>query len=297
VELRASDLDAYVAFADPELAVEERIARIARVREAVARGERDLADTRVAKDDGGRVRAAVRLVPGGPGMFTLAGPWLAEPGDDVAAASLVPEAMARARAGGARLVRCRPLAGRVGPRFLDALRGNGFRELGERAEFKTAVADLPGDEGTPLDWRDLDAVGLDRAAAALLETAAGDPHGDDGNDDPGKALAEWLGTPGLATGPGCVQVGFLDGRPAAFVCAQANTRTGWSRIAYMGVRPDLRGRGLGAWVHRRGFRIIREQGGTHYHGGTSTANAGMLALFRRHGCTETLRMHEFEWHA
>jgi hypothetical protein len=40
--------------------------------------------------------------------------------------------------------------------------------------------------------------------------------------------------------------------------------------------------------------MIRDQGGTLYHGGTATDNAGMLRLFEVHGCVEAERMLEFE---
>jgi GNAT superfamily N-acetyltransferase len=63
----------------------------------------------------------------------------------------------------------------------------------------------------------------------------------------------------------------------------------------MGVVPEARGRGLGTWVHRHGFRMLRDQGGKLYHGGTAAVNAPMLRLFRAHGCKEAARMVEFEW--
>ena len=92
-----------------------------------------------------------------------------------------------------------------------------------------------------------------------------------------------------------MQVGFVDGREAAFVCAQVAAKDGWSRISYMGVVPDARGQGLGTWVQRRGFRLMRELGGTTYHGGTAADNAAMLRLFEKHGCEECARLREFEW--
>lgn len=132
---------------------------------------------------------------------------------------------------------------------------------------------------------------------SLLEVAAGDPHSRDEQEDPRDALADWLSAPGLTSGPACVQIGYLDDRAVAFVCAQVSPEDGWSRITYMGLVPDARGRGLGTWVHRRGFRMLREQGGKLYHGGTAAANTGMLRLFREHGCKEVVRMLEYEWHA
>ena len=142
------------------------------------------------------------------------------------------------------------------------------------------VANLPLDDGTPLRWRDLAEVGEARAAAMLKEVAVGDPHSSDENEDPRAALAEWLGAPKLTNGPGCLQVGFLEDRAVAFVCAQVSPEDGWSRITYLGIVPEL-----------------REQGGKLYHGGTGTANAGMMRLFHKHGCEEVARMFDYEWRA
>jgi len=281
VELRADDLAAYARLAAPD-----RPDAVDRMRGEFERGERRFADVFVARALGGELTAALRAAPAGPATVVLAGPF----GDDDAAARLVPEALARARELGARLVRIRPRAAQLGPRFRAALLGHGFRELGERIEFKTPVAELPLDDG-----RTLAEVGGDAAAEMLARAAAGDPRGDDENDDPRAAIAEFLGAPALTHGPDCVQVGYLDGRPVAFVCAQVQPTDGWARITYMGVVPEERGRGLGAWVHRRGFRILRDQGGQLYHGGTAAANAPMLRLFRAHKCRETERMFEFEW--
>lgn len=296
MELHEPDLGSYLRFAAPDLTDEQRVKRLARLREAVERGDRKLADIRVAKDPAGQILAALRLVPAaGGGTLLLAGPFLVN--DDDAAASLVPEAMRRAHVHGARTVRCRPEKEAVGPLYRAALVKHGFENLGERIEFRAPVADLPLDDGTPLSWRNLADIGRGRAADLLQEVASGDPHGREEGGDPGAALAEWLGAPRLTTGPDCVQVGFLEQRAVAFVCAQVSPHDGWSRIAYLGLAPDVRGRGLGAWVHRRGFRILREQGGRTYHGGTAASNPRMLRLFRKHGCTETMRLLEFEWRA
>jgi len=297
VELHEADLEAYLRLAAQGASEERRAERLARLREAVEKGERRLADMRVARGPAGDLRAALRLASVGGNALMLAGPFLADADADGLAAELVAEAMVRGRELGARLIRSRPDEDKAGPLYRAALIEHGFVALGTRIEFKTPVAGLPLDEGTPLLWRDLDEVGEERAAQMLREVAVGDPHSDDENEDPRTALAEWLDAPGLTSGAGCVQVGFLEDRAVAFVCAQVSSKDGWSRVTYMGLVPDLRGRGLGTWVHRRGFCILREQGGKLYHGGTSAANAGMLRLFRKHGCEEVARMLEFEWHA
>jgi len=79
----------------------------------------------------------------------------------------------------------------------------------------------------------------------------------------------------------------------ALVCAQVAAESGWSRITYMGPIPAARGQGLGRWVHRRGFAMLKAQGGTLYHGGTAVENHAMCKLFRDHGCTVYRRMTEW----
>jgi ribosomal protein S18 acetylase RimI-like enzyme len=286
VELRAEDLAAYVRLVAPD-----KPETLDRLCGEIERGQRLLADTRVARSGSGELLAAVRLAPQGPGLVVLAGPF----GDDGAAAGLVPEALARARDLGARLVRNRPRVALLGPRYRAALLAHGFKDLGERIEFKVSVAELPLDDGTPLEWRTLGDVGLDHVAETLARVAEGDPRGTEEHDDPRGSIAEILGAPDLTRGPDCVQVGYLGGKPVAFVSAQVQPSDGWARIAYIGVVPEARGRGLGAWVHRHGFRMLRDQGGKLYHGGTAATNAPMLRLFRAHGCKEAARMFEFEW--
>jgi GNAT superfamily N-acetyltransferase len=259
VELGPPDLVEYARLAAPD-----RPQVLERLRAAAERGERDLRNTRIFRDASGALAAALHLVPMGSSV-TLVVPFA---GEDGALAALVPEALARARELGCRMVSFRPNVGVLGPRFRAALLESGFSELGQRIEFKTPLDALPLDDGTPLSWR---AVGREEAAAMLARVAEGDPRGDEKNDDPHTAIEEFFSNPRLTRGPD------------------------WARITYMGVAPEARGKGLGAWVHKHGFRMLREQGGKLYHGGTSTANAPMLRLFRTHGCRETDRMYEFEW--
>ena len=284
MELPLKDLAAYLSLSakEPEAALAKFAARI-------EKGEIRLADIRISRD----LTAAVRLAPLGPRSAVLVGPH----GEDRAAAGLLGETLGRATELGVKAISSRPRVGRVGPEYHAALLSHGFIEHSRRVEFKAPVADLPPEDGTPLLWRDLDEVGLDAAAAVLGESAEGDPHGQSERDHPAAELTEWLADPVLTDGPECVHVGYEDDRTVAFVCAQVWPGNGWSRIAYMGLVPAARGRGLGRWVHRHGFQMIRAQGGTRYHGGTATDNPAMIRLFLAHGCVESERMHDFEWGA
>ena len=115
----------------------------------------------------------------------------------------------------------------------------------------------------------------------------------DPNEDALIALKGFLNEPTLTHGPECVQITHLKDQPAALIIAQIEPATGWSRITYMGIMPEFRGQGLGKWVHRHGFKMMREQGGSLYHGGAVSSNEGMIRLFQNHGCKEYRRMQEW----
>jgi len=255
--------------------------RLERARQRIRDGERDPENTRIAKDARGEVVAAVNVVRSGDDIAMLHPYGALTP-------ALLAEAVARARAQGARDVGCYAAA-----EHLATFLGAGFRDMGERVEFRAAVAELPTEEGTPLDWR----MAGDRAAAMLRAVAEGDPHGHDEREAPERMLRVFLGAPNLQGGPECVQIGSLDGADVALVCAQAAKTDGWCRITYMGLVPEARGRGLGRWVHRHGFAMMRAQGGTDYRGGTAAENTGMMALFAAHGCREVRRGHNLELRA
>ena len=173
-----------------------------------------------------------------------------------------------------------------------ALTALGFARDGGRAEFRLP---LDGDAtveriealraGDPFTWDALapaGAVAFERAARAMHEASRGDPMSSP-DEDAASALREALMEESLTHDPIGVQVGALGGVDAAFVMAQVNPATGWSRVTYMGLLPAHRGRRLGAFVHARGLALARAQGGRVYVGGTSVANAPMLALFRALG--------------
>jgi len=294
VELTASDVREYARLVAPDDATQQdRI--VERLTTAAERGERALADTRIARGPEGGMAAAVVLFPGPGGVARLGVPRPATANADEAAATLVPEILTRARAKGITGIWSRPAVGAVGPRFRGALAEAGFRDLGERLEFQAQVADLPLDDDSPLAWRTMGETGEDAAVTMLARVAEGDPHGEEEHEQPRQALRRTLGAPALTSGPESVCIGYERDRAIAFVCAQVARSDGWSRIAYMGLVPEARGRRLGRWVHRRGFRMLRDQGGKLYHGGTAADNAAMVRLFRSHGCREFARMHQFEW--
>ncbi len=179
---------------------------------------------------------------------------------------------------------------RMTPAHERALVRSGWKKEGGRVEFKTPVEALPLEDGTPLQWRDLSEVGLDEAARVFGLAGVG-PDWDD--DDPHALIPGYLSEEGLTNTPDCIQVGYLDEVPVAFVVAQTESESGWCTLPFMGVVQGHRTQGLGVWVHRHGLAMLRAQGGQMYHGGTSAQNEPMLRLFERNGCA--LHAHMEEW--
>ena len=172
-----------------------------------------------------------------------------------------------------------------------------FVRVSERIEYEARVMDLQDEAESPLTWEalpDFEGNRLRDAASLLKRAGEGDPDwGED--DDAFELLKGYLADPALTGGPECVAVGKLGASAAAIVVAQVNRSTGIGRLTYLGVVPEFRGRGLGAWVHRHGFAMLKAQGADRYRGGTLTNNLPMLNLFSRHGCAEWRRLEEWVW--
>ncbi|MEY3901775.1 MAG: hypothetical protein RL189_1081 [Pseudomonadota bacterium] len=161
----------------------------------------------------------------------------------------------------------------------------GFQRQHDRFEFKRELSKLPNDTGSPLVWKSAEELEYNREqiAAAVERVTEGDPDYDPA-ELPSDFIEDFVNHPQLTSGPECISLGFLHGQFAALTVAQVDPTSGWSRISYMGVVPALRRKGLGIWVHRRGFALMKRQHGTHYHGGTSAKNEPMVRLFKKHGC-------------
>jgi GNAT superfamily N-acetyltransferase len=170
------------------------------------------------------------------------------------------------------------------PEIAAELERLGFVRKLERIEYRSPLSELPTEEGTPLTWQHAGEVGLTTQAIAelVLRASEGDPDADP-SEDPEKYIVDWLDDPELTCGMHCIRVAQFEGKVAALVVAQINPKDGWSRLSYMGVLPEFRGRGLGKWVHRHGFAELRRQGGVLYHGGTSSPNLKMRRLFETSG--------------
>lgn len=211
--------------------------------------------------------------------------------------SVIQEAMAEARNLSARVVMFRLIKGEMASTEISHLLPTlGFKKKSERIEFKKSISDHPNDEGSPIKWETAAELGLSsqEIADVLRQVAIGDPDTDP-NEDPLLFIQDFLADPVLSAGLQCIHVGFIGDETAAFTVVQINPKTGWSRISYMGVVPKFRKQNLGSWVHRCSFRVMKDQGGLLYHGGTTSTNFRMIRLFESNGCDKFCEMEEWNY--
>lgn len=208
----------------------------------------------------------------------------------------VSEALSEAQARKAKSIAIRLVKGEAfSQEIAQLLPSLGFAKKLDRAEYKKSVEELPEDSGTPLVWKTAQDLSWQSAdiAKVLMLVAKGDPNTSE-DDDPLAFIQDFLVDPELTAGPQCIHVGFLNDEIAAFAVVQIKLDTGWSRISYMGTIPGFREQGLGKWIHRFCFRIMKRDGGKLYHGGTVTSNTGMIRLFESSGCEKFREMSEWE---
>jgi hypothetical protein len=299
LELTLERLKDYVDFIRPGADRSQKEQVFKKILRRTETGIRDLDNTRILLDDKEEILAGLRLVQLGQGFWILSELIAREDaGDDGKrqATVLIDEAMKRANHIKANQVFTRINTAQYYHDYGVALSNAGFRRIGERVEFRSPVENLPDEIGTPFTWKPMDQVGMNTAIDLFGQVGEGAPDWDE-DDDPANLLTVYFSEEGLTSGPECLHVGYIDNDPAAVVIAQVSPDDGWSRITFMGLVLHMRGRGLGRWVHRHGFQMIREQGGTLYHGGCLGVNTAMVALFNAHSCQEHLRVEEWVWKA
>ena len=266
--LAGADVEAWVGFWSPR--AKDHEARVARVRERLATDE-TLPQRAWAAWDENQVVAGLRASPSNPTRWW--GEVRRADGHDDALVALHEPWRASLRALGALPVEARFDMAANPPRA--ALRAAGWERESERVEYRTPIEHLPGEVG-PFRWTSHEALDAG-ALAALVERGGQGPNWS--HDDTGASVVRtMLEHPQPTT----LEVGWLDGEAAAFVAACHDPRDGWSTLAFLGLVPEHRGKGLGAAIHRHGFAMLRAAGATLYHGGTSVENVAMQRLFERH---------------
>lgn len=170
----------------------------------------------------------------------------------------------------------------------------GLKKISERVEYQCDISSLPDEAGSPLQWKTAKELGWDkRKIAQFTADITKDALDIDPDEKPEDFVQDWLQHEEFTSGPACIAVGFFNGNPCTLVVAQINKETGWSRLSYMGIISEYRGKGLGKWVHRHGFTMMKAQGGKLYHGGTHGENLPMRKLFESHGCKLFCEMEEW----
>jgi GNAT superfamily N-acetyltransferase len=292
------DRTTLAAYADlvASLQNEEPSAVLERLEGQIRDGALDLADAFVTVDaTGDRISGILRIVRMGKDAAYLT-QWRGREGSGTrrAIADLVLEARARTEELGIRDLNTRVYDSRMTEDYRNALRDAGFALTNRRVEYRTPLSQM-GHEGAPsLTWKTMADTGEGVVLDVLREASIGTSDGVDTSRG-SAAIENLLDGPYAGMDPRAVQVGYWGERPVAILFCLVDTGTGWSTIAFIGLVPSHRGRGLGTQAHLRGIETLRALGGVTYHDGTSESNDTMRHLFEKQGCIESARMEE--WHA
>ncbi|MEV6677023.1 GNAT family N-acetyltransferase [Streptomyces erythrochromogenes] len=243
----------------------------------------DLAtDSWLAFEDGRLLAYAMVWADSGPGRVD--GDHYVLPGHDKAATLLLERMEARAReiTGGAGTLKIQL---NVKPTIdLDLLSGRGYRTI-RRYQVMTrslsAAADLAPTppEGLVLRHCGDDEADRHRAHALVEETfAAHFGHVD-------RAYETWLDhIDGRGLDWSLVWIASLPGEGDVAVLLTRDDRTSMAWVSHIGVRDDVRGRGVGGFLLRHGFAVYAARGRDTIGLGVDTHNAtGALALYEAHG--------------
>jgi ribosomal protein S18 acetylase RimI-like enzyme len=292
MKITLSDVPDYIAFFHPALSAAEREVKAKLMIEDFSQYCGDEEVVHLSRDAQGAIEGAmfcIRLQEG----WHAAGNVIIRSAE---ADAEIFERLMRSALEGKKNFSCRIISGPTEEGRIGVLRKLGFFPGEQRQEFRADVAELPLGEGGPFAWAplpDLSEDSLDRAGDILQQCGMGDP--DFSPEDNGRELVRvYLKERGLSSVPQCIQIGTYEGKSAALVVAQVQASNGWSRITYMGMLPEFRGRGWGKWVHRQGFTMLKHQGGKLYHGGTLAKNHAMISLFKKHGCKPYREMQEWK---
>lgn len=181
--------------------------------------------------------------------------------------------------------------------FQSILSELGFKKIAGRIEYQQDLSLLPDDQNTPIIWKAANELSWSEQQIANFTHSVleGDPSIDP-NERPEDFIQDWIKHEELTHGEECISIGFYNNQPVALVVAQVNRQSGWSRISYMGLIPEFRKKGLGRWIHKHGFQMMKDQGGSFYHGGTHIENLAMRNLFESHGCKFFCEMEEWAFY-
>jgi ribosomal protein S18 acetylase RimI-like enzyme len=250
-----------------------------RCRDALADVDRDPAAVLVARA-GGRVCGAV-LAQALPGALGVAWPPRAE--TPAAEDALAAAAVAWLRGCGVKV--CQAFAAPADASDVAPLERSGFRPVTELVSLEAATGGLPAPTGA-LTFARVRPPFPPPFAAALLATHDGGldcPELGAGRT-PADVLAGFVGSGGVEH-----YLALHGPDPAGVVVLAPAEEPGAAELAYLGVVPALRGRGLGAELVRFAGAAAAAGGAVTLSAGVDARNGPAVRLYRRHGFTETDR--------
>lgn len=242
------------------------------------------ADSWLAFQGGRLVGYALVWADSGPGLID--GDHYVLPGRNPAALRLLErmEARARTMAGAAPAARLRIQLNTRPTLDLSLLTGRGYRSV-RRYQVMTRplhpAADLPPEPPAGLVLRDCAADEADRRRAhALVEETFSAHFG-----HAGRGYEAWLDhVDGRRLDWSLVWIASLPGQGDVAVLVSRDDRTSMAWLSHIGVREDLRGRGVGGFLLRHGFASYAARGRATVGLGVDTLNeTGALGLYEAHG--------------
>ena len=147
--------------------------------------------------------------------------------------------------------------------------------------------DLTGElpDSGAFGWSDLPTFGQPRFLALLMEASEGDPF-EESERDPDREWRELVAYAGDGFDPTLWRVPLLGDEPIGIVLPTTWPKVGDSgTLAYLGVLPAFRRRGLGRALHAAGLGLLAGAGVKTYKGSTDVRNEAMVRVFERNGCT------------
>lgn len=178
-------------------------------------------------------------------------------------------------------------------KFVKILSNLDLKKIGGRVEYFKDVKDLIIEENSPIKWKNLDELKW-RKEELIAFTREVISNSFEKDENPESFVEDWLSHEELTSGHECISIGSYNNKNISLVVAQKELNSDWCRLSYMGLTEDSRGKGLGKWVHQKGFQMMKDQGGLSYHGGTHSNNLGMRKLFEKHGCQYKFEMEEWQ---
>lgn len=151
----------------------------------------------------------------------------------------------------------------------------------ERRRASRAVAEF--------QFRTYSEAGKSAMTSALARVMGDDPFFRRRHMDPLDALDEMIES---ATDGGMLDASLWylaerDHALAGVVLGRCDARTRVGSFAYIGLVPELRGKGLGTRLHAAGLDLLAAAGATTYRDATAHENVAMQRVFKRNGCARS----------